>query len=223
MFIYSLRIFDFFHQPATSLAILCDEQQTWRPTEYIVQTPGSRHHFEFTSVKLLDYRDRWDSLETSENPFALVVMAHLKTQETRRQSEQRKVWKLNLVRRLYEFGYSRADVLNLFKFIDWIMILPEGLKQSFWEELQAFEQERRMPYITSVEQIGFERGQQLGKQAGREEGREEARRSLALKMLQEKIDLETISRITEWSLVDLEQLQVTQLPAVQLPETPSDL
>lgn len=146
-------------------------------------------------------------------------MAHLKTQETRRQSDLRKVWKLNLVRRLYEFGYSRADVLNLFRFIDWIMILPEGLKQAFWQELQAFEQERRMPYITSVEQIGFERGQQVGKQ----EGREEARRSLALKMLQEKIDLETISRITEWSLTDLEQLQATQRPEAQMPKPPSDL
>jgi recombination-promoting nuclease RpnB len=80
-----------------------------------------------------------------------------------------------------------------------------------------------MPYITSVEQIGFERGQQVGKQAGREEGREEARRSLALKMLQEKIDLETISRITEWSLTDLEQLQATQRPEAQMPKPPSDL
>ncbi|WP_432809958.1 hypothetical protein [Pantanalinema sp. GBBB05] len=65
-------------------------------------------------------------------------------------------------------GYSRREVLNLFKFIDWVMILPEGLKQTFWQELKAYEEERKVPYITSVEEIGFERGIQQGRQEGRQ-------------------------------------------------------
>jgi hypothetical protein len=65
-----------------------------------------------------------------------------------------------LVKRLYELGYKRSDVLNLFKAIDWIMILPEGLERAFWEELKSYEEELKMPYITSVEEIGYERGQQ---------------------------------------------------------------
>jgi Domain of unknown function (DUF4351) len=63
------------------------------------------------------------------------------------------------VRRLYEGGNRRQDIVNLFKFIDWIVVLPEGLKASFWSELRTYEEERRMPYITSVEEIGFERGE----------------------------------------------------------------
>jgi hypothetical protein len=39
------------------------------------------------------------------------------------------------------------------------MILPEGLKQAFWDELRTYEEERTMPYITSVEQIGMEKGE----------------------------------------------------------------
>ncbi len=35
----------------------------------------------FPSVKLLDYRPRCAELETSANPFAVVIQAHLKTQE----------------------------------------------------------------------------------------------------------------------------------------------
>jgi predicted DNA-binding ribbon-helix-helix protein len=118
-------------------------------------------------VKLLDYSDRWAELEQSRNLFATVVMAHLKAQETQRDAKQRKDSKLSLIRRLYEEGYSRKDVLNLFKFIDWVMILPESLKQTFWTELKAYEEGRTMPYITSVEQIGFERGRQEGEQLGR--------------------------------------------------------
>jgi len=40
-----------------------------------------------------------------------------------------------------------------------------------------------------------------------EKGMEKERRSLALKMLQENIPLETIARITEFSIAQLQQLQ----------------
>jgi uncharacterized protein Smg (DUF494 family) len=58
-------------------------------------------------------------------------MAHLKTKETKRDAEARKEWKFRLTRRLYEQGYERQDILNLFRFLDWLMALPEGLKQAF--------------------------------------------------------------------------------------------
>jgi hypothetical protein len=142
-------------------------------------------------------------LEARRNPFAVVVMAHLKTQETKKDSARRKVWKFTLVKRLYELGYSRSDVLNLFKFVDWAMILPEGLKRAFWEELKAYEEERQMPYVTSVEQIGYDRGLQDGE----ETGVEKERRSLALKMLQENIQIETIARITGFAIEQIQELQ----------------
>jgi predicted DNA-binding ribbon-helix-helix protein len=178
MFVYAIRIFELFHQPPISLAILCDARQNWRPTTYGFTTPGSSLNFEFTAVKLLDYRHPWPELEQSRNPFAAVVMAHLKTQETKGKATQRKTWKLTLVKRLYDLGYSRSEILNLFKFIDWIMILPKGLEQTFWQELKTLEEERTMPYITSVERMGFERGE--------ESGMEKGERSLALRLLQRK-------------------------------------
>jgi len=60
----------------------------------------------FPTVKLLDYRARWAELEASQNPFATVVMAHLKAQETQADSEARKAAKWQLLRRLYEQGYA---------------------------------------------------------------------------------------------------------------------
>jgi predicted transposase/invertase (TIGR01784 family) len=77
--------------------------------------------------------------------------------------------------------------------------LPENLKQAFRAELAQYEQERQMPYVTSIEQMGIEQG--------RQEGRQEERRSLALKRLQQNIPIETIARITEFSIAQLQPLQ----------------
>jgi flagellar biosynthesis/type III secretory pathway protein FliH len=68
--------------------------------------------------------------------------------------------------KLYERGIPQQDILNLFRFIDWAIQLPNDLKQQFWQELRDFEEQQHMPYITSVEQIGFERGLQEGRQEG---------------------------------------------------------
>ena len=101
--------------------------------------------------------DRWEELEESDNPFAIVVMAHLKTQDTRHDEQARKRWKLYLVRRLYERGYRKEDVINLFRFIDWIMGLSEEMEESFWAEMHQYEEGEKMEYITSVERIGIKR------------------------------------------------------------------
>jgi hypothetical protein len=64
-----------------------------------------------------------------------------------------------MVTRLYDLGMQEWDICNLHRFMDWVMILPRGLKAEFWRQFQQFEQERHMPYITSVERIGYERGE----------------------------------------------------------------
>jgi predicted transposase/invertase (TIGR01784 family) len=79
------------------------------------------------------------------------------------------------------------------------MILPEGLKRAFWEELKAYEEERQMPYVTSVEQIGYDRGLQTGV--------EEERRSLALKMLQEGATVEFVKKVTGFSGAQIQDIQ----------------
>ncbi len=132
-------------------------------------------NFEFGIVKLLDYQNRWTELEASDNPFATVVMAHLKMQQTSKQPGERKTWKFGLIRRLYDLGLKERDIRNLYRFIDWIMILPTGLEAEFWQEFKQFEQERRMSYITTGERIGYERGKQEGKLEGRLEGKLEGR------------------------------------------------
>lgn len=166
MYIYNYRLFDRYHRLVASFAVLGDERSGWRPDKFGYNLWGCEVNFKFPVVKLLDYKECWSALEESQNPFATVVMAHLKAQETRRNPSGRLQWKLSLVKGLYERGFRREDILELFRFIDWLMALPENLERRFSEEIMRYEEEKQMPYITSIEQIGIEKGIQQGIQQG---------------------------------------------------------
>ncbi|WP_338430512.1 DUF4351 domain-containing protein [Synechococcus elongatus] len=166
MYVYHYRIYDRFAVPIASVAILADESPSWRPTMFETGLWGSRDRSEFVSIKLLDYLDRMDQLLEDENPFAIAIAAHLRAIQTKQDRQLRKQWKLELLKLLYERGLSRERIVGLFKFIDWLLSLPEGLELEFWQSLSAYEQERRMPYVTSVERIGLQKGIQQGIQQG---------------------------------------------------------
>jgi hypothetical protein len=208
IFTYSFRILDYFGYPATSVVILCDGDPKWRPHHYNFALPGTTLNYEFSTVKLLDYRDRWTELENSQNPFAWVVMAHLKMQETKKDKPTRKVWKLRLIRSLHESGYNKTDVLNLFNFVDWVLGLPRALEIEFWRELQAYEEERKVPYITSVERIGYDRGLQDGEERGEEKGAQRQARSLLLKQLAHKVGSVPDSSLDRINTLTIDQLEL---------------
>jgi len=70
-----------------------------------------------------------------------------------------------LTRFLYQWDYTREQILAWFRVLDWMLRLPEDLELEFREELIAFEEETRMPYVTSVERIGIQKGRQEGEAA----------------------------------------------------------
>jgi hypothetical protein len=71
-------------------------------------------------------------------------------------------WKLALVRMLYERGYEKGDILELFRFIDWVMVLPEELEKDFSRAHEKYEEATKMPYVTSVERLGIKKGIEQG-------------------------------------------------------------
>jgi hypothetical protein len=175
IYIYNYRIFDRYDRPVASLVILADEHLRWHPRRFGYSLWGCEASLKFPAVKLRDFEADWETLETSSNPFSVVVMAHLKTMATRDDPANRLNWKLGLVKMLYERGYSRQDVIELFRFIDWLMVLPEELEQSFSDAVFAHEETIRMPYVTSIERKGLEKGRMEGRMEGRVEGRVEGR------------------------------------------------
>lgn len=186
MYVYNYRLYDRYRRQVASLAVLADEQPGWRPQEFGYELWGCRVGLTFPAVKLLDYGLRWSEIETSQNPFATVVMGHLKAQETRLDPVERKDWKLWLTRRLYRLGYDRQRVLDLFGFIDWVLQLPEPQELDFWRQVQEIEEEQRMRYITSVERIGIEKGREQGLQQGMQQGMQQGQAELVLRLLSKR-------------------------------------
>ena len=111
MYIYNYRAFDLYHKPVISLAILGDERVNWRPDSYDYRIAGCELTLKFPTVKLLDYEERWSELEASTNPFAIIVMAHLKTKATTKNLQQREQWKWKLIRGLYDRGLEREQIV----------------------------------------------------------------------------------------------------------------
>ena len=188
MFVYYYRIFDRHQRPIMSVAILGDEQPDWRPTRFTQELWGCREELRYPVVKLLDWRERDDELAASANPFAVVVRAYLAAQATAGSLEARGRAKLGLIRGLYERGYARKQILELFRLIDWMLALPPEQDDVLWREIARIEEERRMPYITSVERIGLQRGEQIGlqrgEQIGRQEGELQGQRAMLRRLIQ---------------------------------------
>lgn len=159
MFVYYYRIFDRYERPLMSVAILGDEQPEWRPDRFEQELWGCTVGMRYPMVKLLDWRAREDGLAASANPFAVVVRAYLAAQVTRGAVDERQQAKIGLIRGLYERGYGREQILELFRLIDWLLALPQDREDHVWHEIVRIEEDRKMPYITSIERIGIREGQ----------------------------------------------------------------
>ena len=172
MFVYHYRLYDRTRQPLLSLAVLGDEQAAWRPRRFGYKLYGCEVSMDFPTVKLLDYAGNLSALEAVANPFAPLVLAHLKTLETRGDSAARYNWKFRVIRGLYERGFRPEQVCQLFRLIDWMMDLPVELEQQLQQALLRLEEEKHMPYVTSIERFAEQRGREVGLAEGEQRGRE---------------------------------------------------
>ncbi len=162
MYVHNYRVFDRYNRPVASLAVLADDDPAWRPTDFHSNLFGCESGIRFPAVKLLDFAAHEAVLEASANPFAQVVLAHLKARETHGDSANRYAWKVRLVRNLYERGFSPKVVRELFRVIDWLMELPPALRNVFRQDLDKIQEERSMPYITDTERVWRGEGLCLG-------------------------------------------------------------
>lgn len=162
MYVYHYRIFDRYNKPVASFAVLADDDPNWRPEEFRKNLFGCESILRFPTTKLLDLAGNEGELEASGNPFAKVVLAHLKARQTRDNPNDRRSWKLRLVRALYEQGLGAKDVRELFRVIDWLMELPPPLREGFWTELETIQKEKHMPFVSTPERVWHARGLRQG-------------------------------------------------------------
>ena len=125
---------------------------------------------------------------------------------------ERRHWKTHLVRLMYQRHYQKPEILQLFRLIDWMIRLPRELEREFLEDHYAFEEARKMTYVTSAERFGIEKGREEGIEKGREEGiekgREETRMEMARNLIQRlQLDDATIAELTGLSKEEVHKLR----------------
>ena len=160
IYIYNYRLCDRYGRSVVSLAVLADSDATFRPTEYRRELLGNVLSFRFPAVKLVDMDQ--DELAVSGKAFALVTRIQLAYNQVRRDPRRRFDRKLALTRELYRKGFDRERIIRLFRFLDFIMRLPEPLEIEYRHELEAIEGALKMPYVTSVERLAKREGQLQG-------------------------------------------------------------
>jgi len=90
----------------------------------------------------------------------------LQAQATSKNGPQRLVSKTRIIQLLYQYRYSKQDVLALFRIIDWMMALPAELEPAFEQAIITIEQEHKMAFVTSIERLGEKRGWEKGRNEG---------------------------------------------------------
>ena len=158
MFTYNYRIKDRYHAPVVSLGVVTGSTRKIQLGRYESELWGCRTTFEFPVVKMGDWRGREAELESSRNPFAMVVLVHLELPKAKGALARKYSIKLDLIRRLLRHGFSANYVRSLLRFIDWVIQLPKGLEQQLDDVIEAESENKKMPYITHWERRGIEIG-----------------------------------------------------------------
>jgi hypothetical protein len=158
MFVYNYRLYDKYKHKVVSLALLGDTHPEWRPDHFGYGDFGCRMELRFPSVKLWDYRDRMPELEQSRNPFALATLAHLVSQQTKDDLDQRFQWKLKLYRLLKNVGWDRKQVRDLLVIYDFMLTLSEELDKQIHLTLNKETGGTPMEMVTSYERIALKEG-----------------------------------------------------------------
>ncbi|WP_404299060.1 Rpn family recombination-promoting nuclease/putative transposase [Halomonas sp.] len=203
MYRYYYRLQDKYPQRRiASVAILTDKgghRMVGRHEQGLWQT---RLCFDFPVVDLQQVENDRPALENSTNPFAVVVLSQLEAHRTKGDDGARLVTKFSLMKRLYQHGFTRTEVLELLRLIDWMLVLPPALEEQLEAQMARFEEEVQMTYVTSFERIAEKRGMQQGMQQGALNGRAD----MLLKLLALKFGGLPEELVTKVETADIEAL-----------------
>ncbi len=157
VFRYFYRLDDKFDLPLTCLVVFADESPTWRPSKFKYDFAGTNVIFSYPTVKLADYRNRMEELERMENPFALIVLAHLQSQSAT-EMQNRLEWKRRITHNLLERSLDEATRWKVLRLVDWMIDLPVQLNEVFWGEVNEWKARNVMPFVTGLEQMAINEG-----------------------------------------------------------------
>ncbi len=141
LYLYNSRIFNKYAKPVITLALITEDSEWFRPSEYKVAHRSFELSFKFPVIKIIDYKSGMAELEKNMNPFAVATLAYLRLIEAKEDAEKKYLWKKALIADLYQKRFAREDIIALFRFIDWIIRMPADMEENFREEIKKIKTE----------------------------------------------------------------------------------
>ena len=159
MAIYHYRIADRYGCDVCSLAILGDDNPSWRPDGYHRELWGCSQTLKFPIAKLWDFPDQ---AQTPHNPFSWLVAGQRQAYLTRHDPQARLASVIQMLRGLYDCGLDEEAIRGFFRLLDWVLALPKKLEYAVQAEIARLEEAKQVAHLTSIERIGRKEGRKEG-------------------------------------------------------------
>ncbi len=185
MYVYNYRTFDKYRRKVVSIALLIDGSPGFRPDRFRSELFGCEVRFTYPVIKLLDFDH--PELEKADNLFAVITRVQLAKIKSENDPDKRYSFRLDLTKELYSREYSKEQIIRLYRFIDYVLKLPEPEALQFNKEMKLFEEAQTMPYMSTIERMAREKGLLQGIQQGMSEGVEQGRTRGQLEKAQEAV------------------------------------
>lgn len=152
MFTYFYRIYDRYKERITAIAIYTGEHTPKNYDKFEYDFLGTKNTYQFNAYRVSKQKEKL--LLQSKNPFALVVLASLYLIKSKNDDNKKYRFKRKLIRLAKEKNYQDEQIINLLRFINFIVTLPENLELKFQEEIiSEFLKSKDMIY--SEAQVSF--------------------------------------------------------------------
>lgn len=153
-----------------------------------------------------------------------LTLAHFGTQQAPHDAESLYAAKWQLTKLLYQHGWRKERIIVLFKVMNCMMALPQPYQERYWQAVLQLEKERKMEWISPLEQSfmdkgwekglkqGLERGLERGLEQGLEQGLEKGRKEGAALVLERQL-AQRFGSLSQTTRKRLARANVEQLAA----------
>ncbi|WP_437921528.1 hypothetical protein [Sphingobacterium sp. LRF_L2] len=210
MFQYFYRIRDKYRVPITAIAILADENRSYRPSMYLQEFMGTSLSYKFNSYKILDHSE--SDLRANMNPFAVVALTALQGIVYRNISDEAlKAIKHDLYDEMTKRAMDKYTRQGIYDFLSrYVSFQDETLFSIFEREIET--KIGRNTTMGTREYL-LDKAKTEGKLEGKREGMLEERakaemekRAIALEFKKLGVSVSDIARATGLAAEEIDQL-----------------
>jgi hypothetical protein len=189
---YNHCLYKNYRLPVASFVVLADVGKHWRQDAFHTNVLGTEMGIRFSVVKLSAYAELLDEPLLDRNVFAWVTAAHLLAQRTHGNADARYAEKWRLIRLLYERGWRKRRIIDLFTIVHWLMPLPAERESRLVRSIRRLERRHNVEWINPYDKLRFEEGEKkgikIGLAKGLQEGRQEGRQEGAAQLLERQLN-----------------------------------